>query len=131
VAQLDEVARQDVLEEPAQEFVMGQGDQFAMATHEADVPVIDGAQAVVAQPDPVGVATEVGVDLLCAAEGRLGVDDPVDAVQLVDQRVEGRGQGQVVCPNLQWNDTTWRSAARDPRRYRDHEPWEPALGGSR
>ena len=42
----------------------------------------------------MGVAAEIGQHLLGAAERRLGIDDPVDAPQLVEPVGEGRGLGE-------------------------------------
>ena len=44
---------------------------------EAHGAVVETAQALVSDGDPVGVATEVVEDLFGAGEGRLGIDHPL------------------------------------------------------
>ena len=43
----------------------------------------------------MGVAAEIGQDLARAAEGRLGIDDPVDLVHLADEVSESGRLGEM------------------------------------
>src|SRR4029453_19044010 len=56
---------------------------------ESDLAVRDADKACVGYRDTMRVAAEVGQHLLRAAEGGLGVDDPLDPPQLVELAGEG------------------------------------------
>jgi hypothetical protein len=58
---------------------------------EADLAILASEEALVADGDPMGIAPEVGEDLLGSAEGALGVDHPVLRPELCEEGAEGRG----------------------------------------
>ena len=68
VTQPDEVLGQDVLQETADELVVDQRDEFVVATDEGHVLAVDTPQPIVAQPDSVSLAAEVGTDVLETTE---------------------------------------------------------------
>src|SRR2546427_778283 len=94
VPNLHEARGQDVEQEAAEEFARGDGHAAAVFGGEADRLGGDGLEAVVGEADAVGVAAEVVDDLRRAAEGPLGIDDPLLAIELVEERAEGPGVGQ-------------------------------------
>ena len=100
VADAMEAGRQDVEEEPAHELVGLERHHLAAAflpvilPEEADGVVGHGDEAAVGDGDAMGVATEIGQHLLGAAEGRLGVDHPVDPAQRRAVGGEGAGLGE-------------------------------------
>ncbi len=55
---------------------------------ESDVIIVDRDDAAVGDGDTVGIATEIGAHLCGAAEGRLGIDDPVDPASLSEMAGE-------------------------------------------
>jgi hypothetical protein len=76
VADFFEARRQDVCQEAPRELAVRQRAGFAVAGSESDVGVRDGSEPGVANADAVGVAAEVGEDVVEAPEGGLGVNDP-------------------------------------------------------
>jgi hypothetical protein len=48
----------------------------------------------------VGVAAEVVEDVLGPAEGRLGVDDPVDLVEAIEEGVPVSGPSKFRAPDM-------------------------------
>ena len=86
----DEALGQDMKQKPAYELVGGNGHDSRLVAAcivpptKRDVTVIEGNKTVVGDGDTVGVAPEVTDHLLGAAEGGLGIDDPV----LAEQRSE-------------------------------------------
>ncbi len=52
---------------------------------EGDVIVVEGNEAMVGDGDAMGVARQVVENVLGAAEGRLGIDDPVPVEELPDK----------------------------------------------
>ena len=60
--------------------------------------VVEAAQTLVADGDPVGVATEVVEDLLGAGEGPLGVDDPFGLAGRAQVVGEAAGVGEGLQP---------------------------------
>ena len=58
---------------------------------EGDLIVLEGHETMVGDGDAMGVAGEVVEDMLGAAEGRLGVDDPVLLAELPEEVVECAG----------------------------------------
>src|SRR5438034_914199 len=82
-------------QEAAEELARGDGHAVAVLRGEADGVGSDGLKAVVGETHAVGVAAEVVEDLRGAAEGPLGVDDPLLAIELIEERAEGPRVGQV------------------------------------
>ncbi len=64
-------------EEPADEFHWLKRAGAIALGDEGDRAVGDGLDAVIGESDAMGVAAEVGEHVIGAAEGTLGVDDPV------------------------------------------------------
>src|SRR6185503_13478780 len=60
-----------------------------VAPAEGDLSALDRDEAAVGDRDPMGIAAEIGLHLVRAAEGWLGVDHPL----LVTQRAEAVGEG--------------------------------------
>jgi len=95
---------QDVEEEAADERLDAQGhglESFGAAaiTHaEPDLLIVEADEALIGDCDAVGVAAEIGDDLLGTGEGGLGVDHPIVMVQCAQEpaqllRVGQRGAG--------------------------------------
>ena len=85
VTDLHEATWEDVEQEAPNELVRREGHAVAALGHEANAVGLDALQALIGETHAVGVAAEVPKDLLRPAEGALGVDDPLDAVQRVDE----------------------------------------------
>ena len=98
----DEALGQDVKQKPAHELVRGKGhDSCFVAARivpptKCDVTSIEGNETVIGDGDTVSVAPEVTDHLLGAAEGGLGVDDPVLAKQRSEECREALGLFQVL-----------------------------------
>jgi hypothetical protein len=88
VANADEAFGQDVKEKAADELqrIENHGALSArlgvVLPAKGDLAVVNRDKPLVGDGDPVGVAREVLEHLLRAAEGRLGVDDPVFAAEV-------------------------------------------------
>jgi len=86
---------QDVDEEAAQELMGGNGHNLLLAAvgvvspAERDTIVFESHEAMVGDGDAVGVAGQVVEHMLGAAEGRLGVNDPVLLTELPEEVAEG------------------------------------------
>lgn len=97
VANAHEPAGENVLEKSSDEFVDFQGHGFgatAMAIVspcEGDTAVFQVDQAVVGDGDAMGVAREVIEDFRGAAEGRRGVNDPVNPAVFLQKTFESLG----------------------------------------
>src|SRR6202008_48163 len=61
---------------------------------EADLPLFEADEPTVGDGDAMGVAAEIGEDLLRTAEGGRGVDAPFDPTQLPETLLEGALLGQ-------------------------------------
>ena len=102
VPDTDEALREDVKQKPAHELLRGDGhDPLLVAARivpptKLDCATIEGNQTVVGDGDTVSVAPEVTDHLLGAAEGGLGIDDPVLAKQRAQKRPEARWLFQVL-----------------------------------
>ena len=89
VADAHETPGQNVEEETAQELRSVEGHDTLLAAvgiiapAEADVLAVEGGEAVVADGHAVGVTAEIAQDMFGAAEGRLGIDEPVLVLQLL------------------------------------------------
>src|SRR5438128_7166897 len=96
VPNLHEAPGQNVEQEAPEEFAGRQGDAAAILGGEANGVGGEGLEAVIGEPDAVSVAAEVADDLRGAAEGALGVDvdDPLLAIEVIEERAEGSGVGQ-------------------------------------
>ena len=87
VADAHEAARQQVKQEATQELIDRQSHDpllivmNGISPSESNVAVSEGKQAVVGDGDAMGVSAEIAQHVFRAAEGRLGIDDPVLAEQ--------------------------------------------------
>jgi hypothetical protein len=94
VADANQPLRQHVDQEPPQELIGRNGHHLLLAAvgvvlpAEGDAIFLAGDEAMVGDGDAVGVAGEVVEDMLGAAEGRLGVDDPLVRVELAQELAE-------------------------------------------
>ena len=100
VADAVEARGKDVQEEPAHELGWLERHDLAAALlpivlpEEADGTVGHGDEPAVGDRNAMGVAAEIGQHLLGAAEGRFGVDHPVDPAQRRAIGGEGAGLGE-------------------------------------
>ena len=91
LANADEAARQDVLDEAAEKLHRRERHRALLAAMRVVLPVkrhalaVEGEQSVIADRHAMGVAPEVAQHRGRAAEGRLGVDDPVRVEEGVDE----------------------------------------------
>ena len=98
----DEAARQDVLDEATQKLHPGEGHGAPSVVVGVILPVkrdalpIEGEQPVIADCHPMGIAPEIAQDGGRPAEGRLGVDDPIDGEQGVDEGMPLGGVAKVL-----------------------------------
>ena len=80
-----------MLDEATQKFHGGERHRAALVATgvvlvgKGDVVAVEGEEPVIADRHTMGVAPEVAQDGGCAAEGRLGVDDPVGLEERVDE----------------------------------------------
>ena len=87
VANAHEAARQEMKQEATQELIDRQShDPLAIvlsgiSPSESNAAVSEGKQSVVGDGDAMGVGAEIAQHVFWAAEGRLGVDDPILAEQ--------------------------------------------------
>ena len=89
MADLHEATREDMEEEAPNELVRRERDAAAALGRETNAVGIDALQALIGKTNAMRVAAEVAKDLLRPAERALGVDDPLDAVQRVDELLKG------------------------------------------
>src|SRR6266852_8917 len=98
----DKTFGQHMEQEPAHELVRGNGHDSGLVAArivpptKRDVAAIEGNETVVGDGDTVSVAPEVTDHLLRAAEGGLGIDDPVLAKQRSEKRREALWLFQVL-----------------------------------
>ena len=62
-----------------------------IAPPEHHLPLAQGHQSVIAERDPMGIAAQVGKDVLRRGKGRLGIDDPGLLPQGREETLEGPG----------------------------------------
>jgi hypothetical protein len=95
VANANQSLGQNVDEETSQELMGGNGHDLLLAAvgivspAERDAIVFEGHEAMVGDGDAVGVAGQVVENMFGAAEGRLGIDDPVLLAELPEEVAEG------------------------------------------
>ena len=58
---------------------------------EGDSTVMEGDETMVGDGNAVSVASQIVEDMFCAAEGRLGIDNPRLTEELIDETVEAIG----------------------------------------
>ena len=94
VADANQAAGQDVKQEATQELISGNGHDLLLAAvgiispAEGDAIVLEGHEAMVGNGNAMSVAGQVVENMFGAAEGWLGVDDPVLAEQLPEEVAE-------------------------------------------
>jgi hypothetical protein len=82
IADSMEALGQDMHKETADELIGGEGHDLPLAMMaiilpgETHLAVVDLAQAIIGNGDPVRIASDILKDLLRPGEGRLGADDP-------------------------------------------------------
>ena len=90
-----EAVWQGMQEEATDELVGGKGHHLGpavmsiVAPAEADLSLFDAEEPAVGDGHAMGVAAEIGEDLVGVAEGWLGIDDPLELSQLVELPLEG------------------------------------------
>ncbi len=98
----DEALWQDVKQKPAHKLLRGNSHGPVLVTArivpptECNVAFVEGNEPMVGDGDTVGVAAEVTDHLLGAAEGGLGIHDPVLTKQCSQERREALGLFQVL-----------------------------------
>src|SRR5262249_25027124 len=80
-ADLDEAIGPYGVGKPTEEGIWREGDGLAVLGPEGDAVLVHRHEAMVGNPDTMGVAAEVSNHLLGATEGALGVDIPAHAVE--------------------------------------------------
>src|SRR6266540_5396591 len=97
VADLDEAARQNVLEESADEFERLEAAHLPAARAKHDLAITDVEEAMVRDGDAVGVLAEIAQERARTSERGLGVDDPLLLVEDVAQARERGAVGERRC----------------------------------
>lgn len=98
----DEALWQDMKQKPAHELLRGNSHGPVLVASrivpptECNVAAIEGNETVVGYGDTVSIAPEVTDHLLRAAEGGLGIDDPVLTKQRSQERREALGLFQAL-----------------------------------
>ena len=83
MADANQAFGQNVKKKSAQELICGNGHDLLLAAvsivspAEGDAIVLEGHEPMVGDGDAMGVASQIVENMFGAAEGRLGVDDPV------------------------------------------------------
>ena len=91
MADADQAFGQHVKKKSAQELICGNGHNLVLAAvgivspAEGDAIVLEGHEAMVGDGDAMGVAGQVVENVFGAAEGWLGVDDPVLLAELPEE----------------------------------------------
>src|SRR4030095_8120542 len=102
VPDTDKTVGQDVKQKAAHELVRRDGHDSRLVADcivpptKRDVAAIEGNETVVGDGDTMGVASEVTDHVLGAAEGGLGIDNPVLAKQRPEKRREALWLFQVL-----------------------------------
>ena len=100
VPDADKPARQDMLDEAAEKLHRGQGHRAPLVAvgvvlpAKRDALAVEGEQPVIADRDAMRVAPEIAQHRRRAAEGGLGIDDPVGLEERVDEGVPLRRVAQ-------------------------------------
>ncbi len=94
MADLDEAGRQDVKQEPADELDRVERQELLLipvgrvSPAEGHAAIVDLKQAAIGDGHPVRIASQVLEDMLGIAEGRLGIDHPVQPLELSEEPIE-------------------------------------------
>ena len=129
VPDLHKTRWQHVEQEAPNERVRWQGDAAPALGGKANPGGVDALQALIGETDAMGVAAEVAKDMLRAAEGALGVDDPLDAVELVDESLERDRVTELLGPTpevqfvvaMRFGECRQKPSAKEPREHRYRE----------
>jgi hypothetical protein len=95
MADADQTLRQDVKKKSAQELICRNGHDLLLAAvsivppAEGDAMVLKGHETMVGDGDAMGVASQIVENMFGAAEGWLGVDDPVLLAEFPKEVAEG------------------------------------------
>ena len=101
MADANQAAGQNVKQEAAQELMSVNRHDLLLASvgivspEEGDAIVLEGHEPMVGDGDAMGIAGQIVEDVLGAAEGRLGVDDPVLLEELPGEAAEGVRRGKM------------------------------------
>ncbi len=93
----DIACRQDMKKEPADKLVGLEGHGLLavmvgiISPEEGNLAVLDCADTVIADGDPVGISAEVLKGPLGAIEGGFAIDDPLFPVEMPPERLEVSG----------------------------------------
>ena len=102
VADTNQAFGQNVKKESAQELMGGNGHDLLFAAMsivsptERDALVLEGYEPMVGDGDAMGVAGQIVENVFGAAEGRLGVDDPVLLAEFPEQVTECARRGKLL-----------------------------------
>ena len=94
---------EDVEEEPADALLRSQRHDSGpiavapLAPPEHHLPVPQGHESVIAERHAMGIATQVGHDMLRRGKGRLGIDDPGLLPQWREEMLEGLAVHEGCC----------------------------------
>ena len=95
MADLNEAGRQDVKQEPADELDRIERQELLLISvgrvspAEGHAAIVHLQQAAIGDGHPVRIASQILEDLLGTAEGRLGIDHPVQSLELSEESIEG------------------------------------------
>lgn len=95
VTDLDEAARQDVLQEAAHEFQRREATHLFVPRAKDDFRVVDVEQSAVRDGNAVGVEAQIPKQRARILERRLGVDHPVLLVERVFETRESAGVSKI------------------------------------
>jgi len=101
VANPDEPFREDVQRETPEELVELEHHALLTTGLQTHKTVFDVQDAAVGEPDPMGIAAQVAVDVFRSGKGGLGIDHPVLAIELLPQGEECFGSCQMSQPAAQ------------------------------
>ena len=88
MSNFDEAVGQDVVEESSHKGDRVEGGELPVLGCEFDGLVVGGDEPLVGDGDAMGVSAEVLEDVAGAGEGSLGVDDPAQSVESVEEAAE-------------------------------------------
>jgi len=95
-----------VKQEPAQEFVGGEGHLALLVAvgvvppEESNLAVLEGDQPMVGDGHAMGITGQIVQDIFRTAEGRLGIDHPILTVQGTDQGAKQLGASKCLLVSI-------------------------------
>ena len=118
VADAHEAGRQQVEQKASQELFLSQGRESVLVAvggvtpAKSDVAVGQSDQPAVGDGDAMGVGTKVAEHMFRAAEGRLGIDDPVVTEQAPQPSSEGAWLGKMQEVSVELERTLMEGVAK-------------------